>query len=1074
MKGIKKSLALFIIVSMIFNFGLVAYAAGDIQKVYVSVDGSDTTGTGSNEAPFATLTKARDYVRTLSKSSDITVNIGAGEYFVDSPVVFNAEDTGSENCTITYKADKNAVFTNTKTVNTAEFQHVTNPDILKRLKKSVRSQVLELDLSKYCTPSKDTSLILEDEKLTFSRYPNDTFLTVENDQYDTTFNVNDENVKNWTDVDNLFLTGSLNATYYWNSADVKDIANDGSITASLSVRNAAEVYFRNVLEELDAVGEYAIDIGAGKLYCILPSDYSTKTVEITSGTLNSHFIFLSNLKNVNFEGICFRGLSGIAILIDNCDNVTIKNCDFKFIDTANTIEIKSSNDITVDGNSAYELTGKFVKFSGRNGKTLEPDNIRIVNNVILNCGTEYYQGGIIHAGIATTGVTDNVGNVIENNIIGDCSATHAIHAIGVNNQITKNEIYNVSRQIDDGGTIYFGKSNTKYGNEVSYNYIHHLNKDNMYAALYSDDGYGGVNMHHNVMYSMQHPIHIGMGMNNKFDNNMFIDVTRGIRAQTRMTWGEELYGNNGQLYVDTNRILTDSATKAAYSSAFDGYLVKAVARKPFFAPYDSQIVGNVSFGSVNAVYETPKHTENDALVDELATYGAKVTDSNGTNLNGTQDGNPKIAYNSSYFADANNQNFTLTENAPSSASQLKSINMNEIGNITASENNLLNTYNEFNVYPMQSDNKIVIYYGNRPSATKYKITVSQNADYSNPVLEKEIFEDNMITAVETPVLSNGTYYIKAVMTGLSKQSQYDKTATTTFEVKDSQEASYDYAFSLLEDEVESINAGLYDYDEELKASLTNKYNELNGSTVSDKAAAETQIYALLTQAQASRKVYNPRINKCEADRYNYNVYVEASGFEPNTFVTALVTTPNSKKEDFANGNNEIVRYTKVLSSDENGELSFDFDTSIKDIDYTGIYTVYLSDVYGKVISKTYEYGTIETSVLTFETSEGTAVDISELKAYKGIALTANISVNNRFDTKTPVNVILGTYKYGKLTGITMENKALNSNSKNDLSVSFTVPLNYDDDTSIELMITDGEDVLRPMILKRAIKEVKGK
>lgn len=1069
MKNLKKVTALLMAATMLFGLASTAYAAENVTDIYVSVNGSDEIGDGSQSKPFLTLEKAREFTKSIS--TDVTVNIKSGEYFVDSRFVTNKDYSGNDNKKITYKGEDGTVFTGTKKVDTANFKKVTDPKILKRLKNSVRGQVLELDLNGYCTPTKNTALIFNDEKLTLSRYPNNGFLNAQNDQYDGTFSVEDDSLLTWTNIDNLRVIGSLNAQYNWGSTDVKEI-NQTSITTSESVRNGAKFYVENVLEELDAIGEYAIDTGTSKLYCLLPDNYENQNIEITTGKLNSEFIYLSNVENVAFENISFKGLSGNAILMQNCKNVTIKKCDFKFLDTQNAIKIETSTDITVDGNNAYELSGRFVTFSGKGGKTITSDNIKIINNVLLNCATSYYSGGVIHSGIATTGVTDNVGNTIENNIIGDSSATHAIHAIGVNNQITKNEIYNVSRQINDGGAVYFGKSNTKYGNEVSYNYIHHLRKEKidpndknegevLYVALYSDDGFGGVNMHHNVMYEMYHPIHIGMGMNNKFDNNMFIGVNRGIRAQSRMSWSSDLYGNDGQLYKDTKSIVEGTET-SAYKTAFDGALTQSLTRTPFFAPWNSQIVGNTTFGNVNPVFETPSHYEGNTKVDELKTYNGKV------------ENNTTVSYNETYFTNPEKQDFTLTDSL-SGYEELKKIKMSEIGNISSESNDLLKKETDFDIYPSQNGKKLVVYYGNRPSITKYNITVSANSDYSNPVFEKEVFEDNMATAVETAELVVGTtYYIKAVATGLSKRSQYTLTKTIQYTIKDPKESSYNYALSLLKDEVENMDSDKYGYDnEEIKTILKEKYETLTTGSVSDKSKAESEIYTLLEQAQASRKVYNPRIDKCEANSYNYNVDVEASGFEPNSLVTVLVTNPNSNKDDFANGNKEIVRYTNVLFADNEGNLKFDFDTSVNDIDYTGTYTVYLSDNSGKILSKTYEYGTIEISAITFKDGE-TTVDMTDYDEVKGKTLNATIDISNRTDETFLVNVALGTYKFQKLTGVTFESKNLSKNSKNSLTVTFDVPDDYDENTSVELMITDGTNVLKPLTLKRVIKETQSK
>ena len=79
---------------------------------YVSTTGSDTTGNGSLASPWATIGKARDYIRTnglnTSMTDDIIVNVAAGNYYVSSTISFTGADSGSNGHSIIYK-NKDAV-----------------------------------------------------------------------------------------------------------------------------------------------------------------------------------------------------------------------------------------------------------------------------------------------------------------------------------------------------------------------------------------------------------------------------------------------------------------------------------------------------------------------------------------------------------------------------------------------------------------------------------------------------------------------------------------------------------------------------------------------------------------------------------------------------------------------------------------------------------------------------------------------------------------------------------------------------------------------------------------------------
>ena len=104
----------------IMSFNISAKEAENVDyRVFVSVSGNDSTADGSSSKPFATIGKAKEFVKTLDKSNgDIVVEIGDGTYFLSEEVVFDENDSGTENCTIRYVAAKgaNPVFSGGKKV----------------------------------------------------------------------------------------------------------------------------------------------------------------------------------------------------------------------------------------------------------------------------------------------------------------------------------------------------------------------------------------------------------------------------------------------------------------------------------------------------------------------------------------------------------------------------------------------------------------------------------------------------------------------------------------------------------------------------------------------------------------------------------------------------------------------------------------------------------------------------------------------------------------------------------------------------------------------------------------------
>ena len=78
------------------------------RTVYVSLTGSDEAD-GSAEAPFASISKAKEYVRTLKKSGgDIVVEIADGFYALDETLIFDENDSGTKDSRVIWRAAEGA------------------------------------------------------------------------------------------------------------------------------------------------------------------------------------------------------------------------------------------------------------------------------------------------------------------------------------------------------------------------------------------------------------------------------------------------------------------------------------------------------------------------------------------------------------------------------------------------------------------------------------------------------------------------------------------------------------------------------------------------------------------------------------------------------------------------------------------------------------------------------------------------------------------------------------------------------------------------------------------------------
>src|SRR5690554_63798 len=87
-------------------------------EFFVSPDGSDDNA-GTASAPFGSLGKARDAVREELQATSgkaISVTVKGGTYYLDAPVIFTSEDSGTESHPVVYRAaaGEDPVFTGSR------------------------------------------------------------------------------------------------------------------------------------------------------------------------------------------------------------------------------------------------------------------------------------------------------------------------------------------------------------------------------------------------------------------------------------------------------------------------------------------------------------------------------------------------------------------------------------------------------------------------------------------------------------------------------------------------------------------------------------------------------------------------------------------------------------------------------------------------------------------------------------------------------------------------------------------------------------------------------------------------
>ncbi len=510
-------------------------------EIFVATTGNDITGNGTKDAPLATVDAARKKAREYARSTMAPINvvIRGGDYYLDSPVEFDLNDSGSEFAPITYKAYEGETVTllgSTK-IDPSLITKVTDEAILNRvINKDAAGKLMQIDLSKiyssiprvfsYDNIGLDSeypfTVYCGDTALSRSRYPN----AVRNEGYlktqlrlvknsdgsktifydgDTAERIN----KYWSEdaKKHLYVHGYLGQEWTSEAYDASDInyANE-SITIHGAVdsgnfenfKGGSRYYFFNLPEEIDVPGESYIDYDNRIIYFYPTDNFNADNVYV--GTLNDSMFKLRDTSNITVEGIRFMYTRKNAIDIrstkseDNLTakrNLTVKNCTIAH--TSWNGLTAYGTDIKIIGCDIYDTANGGISITGGSRPTLTPGNSIIENCIIhdFNRSERVYMPGIGAA---------SVGLVIRNNEI--YNGVHEMIAINSNDVVVEyNEIYNAVTESSDMGAIYFGRDPSLMGIVIRYNFLHEIG--NAYGGsgqqgIYVDDGNAGALIYGNI------------------------------------------------------------------------------------------------------------------------------------------------------------------------------------------------------------------------------------------------------------------------------------------------------------------------------------------------------------------------------------------------------------------------------------------------------------------------------------------------------------------------------------------------------------------------------------------------
>jgi tetratricopeptide (TPR) repeat protein len=530
-------------------------------ELFVSPNGNDSSP-GTAQRPLATFAGAQKALRTLKArgalpAGGVAVTFRGGEYRLTETVKLTAEDSGTPDAPIVYRAAPNEIVRFTGGVRLRNFAAVGDAAVLARLPEAARGKVVQVNLREQgisdfgklhphgfgFPPNPVTEVFFNGQAMRLARYPNEGWTQTGKIVEEKTatggfaFEYADDRPARWAQAKDVWLYGYWR--YLWADSGIPVTSIDPTArrikTAAMpsyGAQSGMPYFAYNLLEELDAPGEWYLDRASGILYLYPPSDMATATVEMS--VLSAPFVQMDDVSHVTLQGLTFELGRGDGIIINGGNHCLLAGC---------TIRKMGGTAVIINGGSHHGVFGCDLYTLGRGGtsvkggdrKTLTPSG-----HFVENC--HVYDFSRWDRTYTPAVWTDGVGTRIAHNLFHD-SPGHALRLEGNDHLVEFNEIHDVVYETDDQGALDMFYNPTYRGVVIRYNFWHHVGdgKDQrMRAGVRLDDAICGVLIYGNVFYKCGEGyfggVQIHGGKENVVDNNLFIDCKYAVSFSG---WGAE-------------------------------------------------------------------------------------------------------------------------------------------------------------------------------------------------------------------------------------------------------------------------------------------------------------------------------------------------------------------------------------------------------------------------------------------------------------------------------------------------------------------------------------------------------
>ena len=538
----------------------------------------------------------RDRVRAARQSGQVAAGerveivFHPGAYVFERTVELDASDSGSAAAPVVWRAERSGAvrLLGGRPIPRTAFAPVAEASVRARLDPSVRDRVLVCDASPYLVKEpprwrdymsgfgKGGAVTLpgpwlyrNGEPLELARWPNadapekgwfgyTNLVEAGSPSKPGAFEFPGDRAARWNVAKGVWLNG------YWHVDWLSEFLRLGAYDASNHVARVAasptynlgpgrnwthpvrRFYALNLLEELDAPGEWYLDRDAKRLYW-LPGADDAPSDELVLAQETTPFFRVRGATDVVFDGLSFEYSHGeCALQLEGTTNCTVRGCAFLCHAGGAVRAVGAGNRIT--GARMRNLGGTAVTVEGGDSRTLLP-----ANNLLDHSTIERY--ALFQRTMAAGIVVKGCGNAVRNCLVRNGTYI-ALTYRGNEHLIADNEFDDVVHGTGDSGCIYSGHNASWLGTVIFGNYIHDLaftpSEKQSINGVYFDDCDWGDDVIGNVFERAGQAVLIGGGKLHGVYNNLMADCSAGVYCDARgFSWRTK--GNGSFFWDETGR-----------------------------------------------------------------------------------------------------------------------------------------------------------------------------------------------------------------------------------------------------------------------------------------------------------------------------------------------------------------------------------------------------------------------------------------------------------------------------------------------------------------------------------------